>query len=545
MDDELDKLVDEFVQWWVERNPVVGTILGLHEYDHLLPDGSREAVLKEIEEEKDFLKRFEGLDPDKLSFQKQIERDAMVGLGRLSIFGMEEYRQWESRPFAVDILGASILRLYTMDFAPLKERLLNIMSRIQKAPKFLGESKTRITKPVKLWVEIQIQSSKRFPVFLDEIYETAKDVLDESELETLGKAIQEMKEALSDYEKWMEEELLPRSEEEYRLGKEKLDKLIGLKRLGLSTGEIRALGLDYLDRFKKVLEELAEVIKPGATVEEVREQVKSNHPESFDQVMEEYRNSITESKKFIEENKMVTIPPGEELKVIETPQYLRNIIPFAAYLSPMKFDKKKIGIYLVTPVEEKSELMKKHSYAGIMNTSVHEGYPGHHLQLTMCDLNPSIVPTLIHATETVEGWAHYCEDWMKEKGFDDTPETRFIQTVDLVWRAVRIIVDIDLHSKIMDFDQAVDFLVEHVGLERPSAEAEVRRYTMHPAYQLCYLIGRHLITELRNEVKERMGDKWDEGFFHNTFLSAGSLPVFLIRQIFDNKLKEMGLPPQG
>jgi uncharacterized protein (DUF885 family) len=549
MDEEFDRLVDEFVQWLVETNPIVGTILGLHEYDHLLPDGSREAHLKEIEEEKEFIGRLEELDPEKLSFQKRIERDALIGIGHLSIFGAEEYRQWESRPVAVDALGGSVLRLFTMDFAPLKDRLLNITSRIEKAPKFLEESKTRIIKPVKLWVETQIQTSKGFPVFLDEIYKVAEDVMSESELERLREAIERAKESLLDYEKWMEEELLPRSEEEYRMGKEQLDKSIELKRLGLSTDEIRALGEKYLSQFRKQLEELAEIIKPGASVEEVREQVRSNHPESFDQVMEEYRDSIKESRRFIEENDLIDIPPGEELKVVETPEYLRNTIPFAAYLSPTRFDEKKTGIYIVTPVGDNPNLMKEHSYASIMNTTVHEGYPGHHLQLTLSRMNPSIVPSIIGmsmgATDTVEGWAHYCEEWMKEKGFDDTPEARFLQTIDLIWRAVRIIVDVDLHSKKMDFDQAVDFLLENVGMERPSAEAEVRRYTMYPAYQLCYLIGRHLIMELRDYVKERMGDKYDEEFFHNTFLSAGSIPVFLIRQIFDNKLQAMGFPPQG
>lgn len=545
MDEELDELMNELVDWMLEENPLFGTALGLHEYDHLLPDGSRDAVIKNIEITKEFQRRFEQVDSAKLSFSKKVEREAMLQAFRIWLFSSEEYRQWESRPFAIDVLGASIFRIYAMDFAPLEERLLSITSRIQKAPNYLEESKSRITKPVKLWVELEVESSKRFPAFLDQIYETAESVLDSDRLETLREAIQDAKDSLLSYGRWMEETLLPNAEEENRLGEEKLRKLIELKNLGLSVDEIRSLGQEYLDSFKKELERLADIVKPGATVDEIRDRIKSNHPESFDLVIEEYRKSIERSKKFVEEKGLVTLPRGEELKVVETPPYLRNTVPFAAYYSPTRFDEKKTGVYMVTPIEDKPEMMKEHSYAGIMNTTVHEGYPGHHLQLTMERMNPSMVPMIVHSTDTVEGWAHYCEDWMKEEGFDDTPETRFIQTIDLVWRAARIIVDVDLHSKKMNLDQAVDFLVDNVGMERPSAEAEVKRYTMNPAYQLCYLIGKHLIDELREDVRKRMKDKYNDKFFHDTFLSAGSLPVLLIRQIFEHKLQEMGLPPQG
>jgi uncharacterized protein (DUF885 family) len=90
-------------------------------------------------------------------------------------------------------------------------------------------------------------------------------------------------------------------------------------------------------------------------------------------------------------------------------------------------------------------------------------------------------------------------------------------------------------------EQAIDFLVDTVGMERPSAVAEVKRYTMYPAYQLCYLIGKHLIVGLKDEIKERMGDKFTDSFFHNTFLESGSLPVYLIRQSFNSKLEKMSL----
>lgn len=541
MDEQFDNLVQEYLDWWVETNPVMGTVLGLHQYDHLLPDGSRDAHLRDIEKIKEFRTRTEAIDESGLSPQKRIEREGILHSMNMGLYMSEVYRQWESRPTGIDLLGASLFRLYAREFAPLEERLESITSRIQAMPKFLEESKTMVTKPVKLWVEIELESSKRFPMFLEDILNTGTEVLDADKLETLKKAVEDAKTAIKDYEKWMSESLLPTAMEEHRMGEEMFHKVIELKHLGLSVTEIRELGDTYLDWCKKRLEELAEEIKPGAGVEEVREIVKSDHPENFDQVLEKYRESVAESRRFVQENGMIDIPAGEKLTVVETPEYLRNTIPFAAYMMPGKYDKEQEGIYIVTPVEDKPELLKEHSYAGIVNTSVHEGYPGHHLQLTVSNMNPSLAMVLVHSTETVEGWAHYCEDWMKDKGFDDTPEARFVQTIDILWRAARIIVDVDLHTKKMTMEQAIDFLVDNVGMERASAVAEVKRYTMYPTYQLCYLIGKHLIVGLKEEIKERMGDKFTDTFFHNTFLGSGSLPVYLTRQTFLYKLQEMGL----
>lgn len=541
MDEEFDSLVKEYLDWWVETNPIIGTVLGLHQYDHLLPDGSRKAHLRDIEKIKEFRTRTEAIDESGLSPEKRIEREGVLHSMNMGIYMSEVYGQWESRPTGIDTLGASLFRLYAREFAPLEDRLGSITSRIKAMPKYLEESKTMVTKPVKLWVEIELESSKRFPMFLEDIVNTGTKVLDAEKLEALKKAVEDARSAIADYERWMSETLLPKAIEEHRMGEEMFHKVIELKHLGLSVAEIRELGNKYLDWCKKRLEELAEEIKPGAGVEEVREIVKSNHPENFEQVLEKYIESVAESRRFVKDSGMIDVPDGERLTVIETPEYLRNTIPFAAYMMPGKYDQEQEGIYIVTPVEDKPELLKEHSYAGIVNTSVHEGYPGHHLQLTMSNMNPSLTMVLVHSTETVEGWAHYCEDWMKEKGFDDTPEARFVQTIDILWRAARIVVDVDLHTKKITMEQAIDFLVDTVGMERPSAVAEVKRYTMYPAYQLCYLIGKHLIVGLKDEIKERMGDKFTDSFFHNTFLESGSLPVYLIRQSFDSKLEKMSL----
>lgn len=159
--------------------------------------------------------------------------------------------------------------------------------------------------------------------------------------------------------------------------------------------------------------------------------------------------------------------------------------------------------------------------------------------MTCATMNPSYARILGGATETIEGWAMYCEEMMKETGFSADAKTKFVQLTDQIWRACRIVIDIDLHTGRMGFDEAVDFLVKESGMERPGAIAEVKRYTYTPAYQLSYLFGKHRILELRKRVKKRLGKRYSNKFFHDAILYSGSLPMKYIEEVVDHKMREL------
>jgi uncharacterized protein (DUF885 family) len=218
------------------------------------------------------------------------------------------------------------------------------------------------------------------------------------------------------------------------------------------------------------------------------------------------------------------------------------VIPFAALMMPAKFDKPQIGIYIVTRPKDQANLGKHLNYPSIRNTAVHEAFPGHFLQGAISNRG-SIVRLFADGTETVEGWAHYCEELMREKGFITDLETRLIQVNDMIWRAVRIIVDVKLSRGEMTFEEAVEMLVKEAGMSREAAVAEVNRYTQTPGYPLSYLLGKHLILSLKEEVKLKMGSKFNEKFFHNTILENGYLPISMLRKIFDHKISQLQRTP--
>ena len=228
----------------------------------------------------------------------------------------------------------------------------------------------------------------------------------------------------------------------------------------------------------------------------------------------------------------MTVPPDERIDVVPTPEYLRNVVPFAAYFSPPKFDRDPKGIYIVTPsVGDDPSAMREHNYSSISNTSIHEAYPGHHLQLAVANRHPSLSRIATDAPEFVEGWGMYSEQMMREQGFDDAPNFRLAMYTDAIWRACRIILDVRMHRGELTVEEATDFLDSNTSFEGANARAEVNRYTYTPTYQLSYLLGKVLLLQLRADEQRRLGAALRPGAFHDTLLNNGSLPISFHRRL--------------
>jgi uncharacterized protein (DUF885 family) len=338
---------------------------------------------------------------------------------------------------------------------------------------------------------------------------------------------------LAEHNQWLRADVLLAANASWQTGRDQFEEIVGLRELMANGDEILAVGEQILADETSARDAVCAEIDPTLAPEEVADVVKNNYPSTFGDALDAYRSTMDRARRFVVEHDLATMPADDNLVVIETPTYLRHLMPFAAYYQPPRFDPRPVGTYMVTPPSE-PQMMREHNYASISNTSVHEAYPGHHLQLTAALANPSLVRLLCYsAAEFDEGWAFYCERTMKELGFDATPEHRYVQHTDAIWRATRIVLDIKLHRGQVGFDEAVDFLVARTGFERPAALAEVKRYTSTPTYQLSYLFGRHLIDRLKADVQRAQGAGFSLKSFHDTLLYGGTMPVSYARRLFD------------
>ena len=537
--DKLRSLGEEMLNAHLKRNPPLATQLGVHKYDHLLPEGSLAAKKEEIE----LLSRWKGaleeIEPEKLGEEDRLSRKLGLHFLRLSLYQETVLEQWRKNPTAPQTIGNALFPLLKRDFAPLEKRLESFRARLEKVPSFLEKSKELLSQPVELWLDVARESGQRLPALFQVGLKMADDCdWEKDERQKLEEAAEKARAALADYSNWLAENR-PGAEEEFAIGSGKFKELLEARELGYEGREILELGKEYLRESREEMERWTGEIEAGLSVKDAVKRVKSNRPESFQKALSWYRKGLEDAKGFIGGKNLATVPEGERIEVTETPQYMRHLIPFAAYVPPAKFERGTGGTYLVTPPGEGEDL-SNFSYWEVRNTTVHEGYPGHHLQLSAALEHEDIFRlfTTLTAVETIEGWAHYCEEMMKKYGFDDTPEARLLQAQDIRWRAARIVVDVKLSRGQMSYEEGVQFMADTVDMEREAAQAEVKRYTQNPAYQLSYLLGKKMIKDLREEIKEKMGGDFNDHFFHDTILYGGSLPFKYLREEFELKLKE-------
>ena len=534
LDERLYDLVEARVRRLAADNPILATGLGIHEHDHLLGDASRDAVLDEIAAEREHLAAVEALDPAALSGEARFERDLELHNVRLNLF--------ESRRGPP--LGASCHRRRR----PGRRGVPAVRARSGPARRAPGADRgpprggagvparvtvTRAEGPqVSTWQQTEARYAADLPSLFAEVRAAAAPVLDERALARLDRAIDAANVSLEAHAAWIRE-TLEHASDDWPLGSERYDELVRLRAFGdLDADAILEIGHEQLRLNLEARRAAARELDPDADLATVIDRLKHDHPATFDEALDGYRDVMARSRAYLIEHDLVSVPDDETIEVMATPEYLRSVMPFAAYFSPARFDADQRGLYIVTPaVDDDPNAMLEHYRASISNTSIHEAYPGHHLQLAVAAKHPSLTRMLTDAPEFVEGWGMYSEQMMREQGFDAGPAFRTAMYTDAVWRACRIILDVRMHRGELTPEAATDFLVEHTSFETANARAEVRRYTYTPGYQLSYLLGKVLILGLREEEQRRRGAAFSLKAFHDTLLRNGSLPIAFHRRL--------------
>jgi uncharacterized protein (DUF885 family) len=336
--------------------------------------------------------------------------------------------------------------------------------------------------------------------------------------------------ALDKYAVWLETRLRPKARGTFAIGRDAVDGWLKEKELlDHDATSLRAWGGEFYGETEAALN--AAAMESGhqdwrAAVEALRE----DHP-SEETLVETYRAEMERSRAAVATAGLATIPYGEDLIVEAMPEFQRPTYPYAAYVGAGPFESSRRGRFWVTlpdasdDPKTRRERLEGHPRAGIAVIACHEGYPGHHLQLTVAADNPSLPRKAVRSNLMVEGWGLYVEELMTELGYLDSPETRLLRLKDLLWRAARVTVDVGLATGAMSFDEAVRFMVERARLEPPNAVAEVRRYTLTPLQPSSYALGRAAILALRDKARAA---GWGMRLFHDRMLGAGSLPPKLL-----------------
>ncbi|MFH1487692.1 MAG: DUF885 family protein [Pseudomonadota bacterium] len=234
-----------------------------------------------------------------------------------------------------------------------------------------------------------------------------------------------------------------------------------------------------------------------------------------------YREEVRNLRRFFSSGDILSIPAGDEVRVLQTPYYLKSLRATASYRAPLTGSRDGYGIFYITPDIGEAGLIADHC----PYLSAHETYPGHHILDHLRMNHPNPIRRQIESPLFYEGWSCYGERLLDELGYIRSCHQQIIQLQRQLWRCLRAILDVEIQSRNKTPDEAASDIVG-LGFSPVRAGRQVRRFCLTPGYQLCYFTGLHEILHLRRRFSGFLGLKG----FHDALLGGGQIPFRLVKE---------------
>ena len=232
--------------------------------------------------------------------------------------------------------------------------------------------------------------------------------------------------------------------------------------------------------------------------------------------------------------KLFDIQPKADYEVKEVEAFRAESAAGASYEQPSA-DGSRRGVFYVNTFN-----LKAQPVYGMETLSLHEASPGHHFQISIAQEDttlPAFRRFGSHYTAYVEGWALYSESIGKELGMFTDPYQWYGRLSDEQLRAMRLVVDTGLHAKGWTREQAIQYMLDNSSMVESDVVSEVERYIVWPGQALGYKIGQLEITKLRREAEAALGPKFDVKGFHRVVLTAGQVPLPVLRELVTEWVK--------
>ena len=493
-------------------------------------DLSERGFEQAITDKEHMLEALLAIKQDGLSLEQDIDRRLLIGILRSDINTARTLRRWENDPslYLPSSRLGQLLEPGATDDAEKKQQLIQLLESL---PAALAHGRTNLKRPPERFTRAAIYQAENTLAAMDTALEMLPGLGDSN-----ASLAAEARTALAAYLVFLNEDLLPRSDGSWALGREAYDFILQERwHMDSDADRIHERGLKAFADTEKLAQQTAARIQPGKPWTEVYETLKLNHPDSAG-LKQAYQGQMDLSQEFVQEHAVLTLPDGERVITLDTPPAMRRSSPFGTFEMVSPFDDGLEGRLYLTPIDtslppdEQEQRLRSHHNAWIPVIAVHEAYPGHHAQGIKMKENPNMLRRVVHEPIFSEGWGLFTEELMFELGFLKGDDVRLTQLRNRLWRAARVILDSGLHTGRMSFDDAVQFLVDKVRFQPYAAELEVGMYIREPTYVLGYLIGMQEIAAIRSDYFEQFGQPEPLSDFYDRLLSIGSIPPNLARE---------------
>jgi uncharacterized protein (DUF885 family) len=547
-----EHVVHDFYERYLATHPEEATQLGDHRFDRRSGDASAAGIAadrKLYRKTLDILQAFpaSSLPPDHAVDREILENDLNARLYDIEV--LKTY-SWEVTDYAAT---EGVYVLLARDFAPMKVRLAAANLRLQAIPRLVAAAKRNLQRPPKVFTETAISRNKGAISFVrDDLDDYVKQAPEMKAI--LAPARARAIAALKDYGKWLEHDLLPRSDGDFRFGKEHFDQRLKFALdSDLSADEILARAEADLKATQATLESTALPMYqrwfPGKPVDgvdghvivrAVLDKIADTHPDN-DTIVAEAHDDLDKATAFVREHKLVTVP-DKPIRVIVMPEFQRGAsTAFCDWAGPL--EKNGITFYAISPTPAdwsparvESQYREDNS-ANLRDITAHEAMPGHYLQGAHAgDVKmPTLVRAMTGSGTFIEGWAVYAEQFMAEAGWGGD-ETRMEQLKIRLRVAINAILDQKIHAGHMTEDEAKHLMMDTGYQEEGEAAGKWRRAEMSAGQLSTYFVGVQEQIALAHDLKAKTGA--DMLTVHDRMLSHGSIATKYVRQL-------EGLPEAG
>jgi len=528
----VDDLCRSYLDLKYHFDPSAASSAGLVSHDGRLGRFDAETTRAHLSALRAVVGAIEELEPDDL--QSEVDRTALLGEIRSTVFRLEHERPHARNPaFWLSHALQGLYAILSRRNGAMAARAPRALERLKAIPAFLDAARDTLDEPPAVFVDTALGMLGGGGELVVQLVSALDGEVPELRPE-LQQAAGEALEALKRFGAALRHEIEPAADPHaFAVGEDQFSRRLHHEHALVSGApELWRYGMHLQEETEAALVELARRMD-GRPWRDLVESLRADAPET-ESLLQVYRAELDRAHAFVEDRGLVSIP-REPVDVVPTPGFMLALVPFAAYEPPPIFLAHQTGRFYVTspdpslPPEAQARQRRGHCRHAIPAMVAHEAYPGHHLQLVTAQGLPSQVRRHVWTPVMVEGWALYCEQLMDESGYYTDDQARLFQLVNLLWRAIRIVLDVGLHTRGMSPSEAVDYMVEHLPIERSNAEAEVRRYCAWPTYQLCYAVGRRELLRLRDAYRERAGTAFEPRRFHDELLAYGGIPVALAR----------------
>lgn len=532
-----------FLDWYYAEHPVRATSLGIHDYDGRLSSFTRAAIERRTDTLHGWLRELQDIDRQSLEGPAYYDYIILDHAIRSELLDLEAVRGWQRNPMNYSrYIAWAVASLVDRRFGTLDARVEALTARLEQAPLVLASARENLEQVPSLWVELAIRGTRGLVSFLEDDVPAALEEqgigdLSERRREALEAARNAAVDALDRHVTWLEEDLAPRADGDFRLGKAVFERKVQLDEfVDFSAEELRRINRSAIRDYQQWVEEVAARIDPEKTPAEVMDEVTHDTP-TPEELLPTAREYVTESRQFILDNDILTLPSERTPVVRPTPEYAR--MGFASMSTPGPFETEATQAYYnITNVDpewsetEQQQHLTYFNFPALLGVTVHEAFPGHFVQLLYEQKIPTEVRKVFTPASLTEGWAHYTEQMMVDEGLGGgDPSVRMAQLRRALQRHARWYAGLSMHAFGNTVEDAKGRYREIAYFEEFPALREVQRGTYNPTY-LYYAMGRMQIFQLREDYRrmlEARGEEFSLREFHDRFLKLG-LPVSLARE---------------